>query len=419
MKVLLSAYACLPNTGSEEGVGWNWAMQVARHNHQVHVVTQEQNRQAIEAEIYQNKLENINFHYLKAPQSWLNLSSHWGWHYYAWQIALAFHAKKLHKEIEFDLAHHLTYANDWMPSGLALLGIPFIWGPVGGSTHHMPEYLGLNLSEEAKKFERKRALLQWFFKTLDPFLKLTISKASKILPYTKEAVPGIPNNYQYKTTPIIHIGIKRSELPETYRRSSSNLDRNRELRILSGGRIVHWKGFDLLFEGFKIHLEQTGANSKLIFTTRPGGKNESAIAELAKSSGIEQNIEILGNLPTKKDLFLEMQNCNLYALPTLRDGPPTAILEAMLAGLPILCLDLGATHELVPNGAGFKIPARDRQQIVKDIAAAITQADSDRYALEQMGNKGHEHALAVHDWDAIGNNVEKIYQDLMVTELSK
>ena len=39
LKVLLSAYACEPNKGSEPGVGWNWLIEIAKLNHKVTVIT--------------------------------------------------------------------------------------------------------------------------------------------------------------------------------------------------------------------------------------------------------------------------------------------------------------------------------------------------------------------------------------------
>ena len=50
LKVLISAYACEPGKGSEPEVGWQWALQMARH-HDVTVLTRANNRQAIEPAI--------------------------------------------------------------------------------------------------------------------------------------------------------------------------------------------------------------------------------------------------------------------------------------------------------------------------------------------------------------------------------
>src|SRR5579872_5344670 len=50
LRVLMSAYACEPNKGSEPEVGWQWALQMARF-HDVTVLTRSNNREAIEREL--------------------------------------------------------------------------------------------------------------------------------------------------------------------------------------------------------------------------------------------------------------------------------------------------------------------------------------------------------------------------------
>ena len=50
LKVLISAYACEPNKGSEPEVGWQWALQMARY-HDVTVLTRSNNRAGIEKEL--------------------------------------------------------------------------------------------------------------------------------------------------------------------------------------------------------------------------------------------------------------------------------------------------------------------------------------------------------------------------------
>ena len=66
LKVLVSAYACEPDKGSEPGVGWNWAKQIA-HFHEVWVVTRTNNRPAIEERIEKNPDPNLHFIYVDLP----------------------------------------------------------------------------------------------------------------------------------------------------------------------------------------------------------------------------------------------------------------------------------------------------------------------------------------------------------------
>ena len=68
LKVLISAYACEPHKGSEPGVGWNWARQIAEFA-EVWVITRANNREIIEEEFKRNPVSNLHFIYVDLPKS--------------------------------------------------------------------------------------------------------------------------------------------------------------------------------------------------------------------------------------------------------------------------------------------------------------------------------------------------------------
>lgn len=132
----MSAYACEPGRGSEPGVGWNWAVQAAR-THEVWVLTVSTGRQAIEKALEETPNPNLHFIYHDGPRPISHLLGRSGAfryvHYYTWQASALSVARKLHARVGFDVAHHVTYAGFRFPSFLFALGVPYVWGPVGGS----------------------------------------------------------------------------------------------------------------------------------------------------------------------------------------------------------------------------------------------------------------------------------------------
>lgn len=108
LKILLSAYACEPGKGSEPGVGWNWALSLARRGHQVWVLTRSNNRAAIEqavAEGKQPELVKLNWLYYDVPKwaSWWKKGGR-GVHlyYFLWQWGAYLFAKKIHQSVVFE-----------------------------------------------------------------------------------------------------------------------------------------------------------------------------------------------------------------------------------------------------------------------------------------------------------------------------
>ena len=63
---LLSAYACEPEKGSEPGVGWNWALELAK-KHKVVVITRENNKQAIQQYLSRHSCANLSFAFCDLP----------------------------------------------------------------------------------------------------------------------------------------------------------------------------------------------------------------------------------------------------------------------------------------------------------------------------------------------------------------
>ena len=128
MKVLISAYACEPNKGSEPGVGWDTACAIDRECHEVWVLTTATHRSGIEAELAQRPDLNIHWVYLD-PLNWVYDWTTGGkgiqWdvhlHHYLWQIKAYFVVRRLNRTIGFDVIHHATYGRYSAPSFLVLL----------------------------------------------------------------------------------------------------------------------------------------------------------------------------------------------------------------------------------------------------------------------------------------------------------
>ena len=65
--ILVSAYGCEPLKGSEPGVGWNWVLQMAKHN-RLHVITRANNQEVIESHLPDDLKHQIIFHYYDTPK---------------------------------------------------------------------------------------------------------------------------------------------------------------------------------------------------------------------------------------------------------------------------------------------------------------------------------------------------------------
>jgi hypothetical protein len=147
LRVLASAFACAPGGASEQFgggeliLGWNVVQQLARF-HDVWVLTHSQNRGAIEKGVQEKGQHCLRFCCLRLPGLLEHLKSvQGGIQFYAYlgQLRAYFVVRKLHRQVGFDVFHHVTYANDWMASFIgALLPVPYVRGPGGGGWKSSP-----------------------------------------------------------------------------------------------------------------------------------------------------------------------------------------------------------------------------------------------------------------------------------------
>ena len=109
-RVLLSAYACEPDRGSEPAVGWNFAVAAAKEC-EVWVVTRANNRGAIE-----KKAEAVSVHwvYYDLPSWGLFLKKHLrmtSLYYLLWQVGVQKTIRRVCRANEIDVIHHVTFGS--------------------------------------------------------------------------------------------------------------------------------------------------------------------------------------------------------------------------------------------------------------------------------------------------------------------
>lgn len=381
-------------------------MQAARFA-DVHVVTRSNNEPAISKALKAIDGPQPTFHYLDLPGPIRWLKKRTGTYglivyYYLWQLRLWAMVRRLHRSQPFDILHHVTFANDWLPSGLALIPrTPFVWGPVGGSTHQAPPEVEASWRRAERRYETARRLMQKTIIAFDPLLRRTARRASLTLPYTHEAAQA-----SHLTNPLLtlrHIGIEVDPPAAT---TDSDA-----FTIVTGGRLVHWKGQDLTMRAIAKAVELHGNKVRLLVTG--DGPFRETLELLATELAIDPFVDFVGYLPTQHDVLDLIATADLYALPTWRDGPPVAILEAMAVGTPPLCLAIGATDELVPEGCGLKVEPFPVSTVETRMVEAIEWGIAHRPELREMGRQASEHVARVHAWDFIGDTIGEVYRTVL------
>lgn len=371
MKILLSAFAFAPNVGSEPGVGWRWAVELAKQ-HEIVVVTDMTRRPLVEADGVQLP-DNVEVVYYRP--AWLRTlplnSTTAQLLYTLWQFGLLGFARRLHRDRRFDLAIHITYGVFRHPSFLGYLGIPFVFGPLGGG-EDAPLALKRSIRGREKLKELLRSLLN---KTalFDPFLWAAYARATLILVKTEDTRRALPWPFRHRAVVYPEIGIDAPAGIEPAARQVGE-----PLHVLFAGRLLGWKGAHLAIRAVAQAVAQ---GVPVEFTLLGKGPFEPELRKVATDVGLADSIRWVSQLP-QQELFALYKTMHCLLFPSLHDSSGNVVLEAQANGLPVICLDLGGPATLVTPGTSLVVAAHGQGEsgVVKGLADALGKlaADEDR-----------------------------------------
>lgn len=394
-RILISAYACEPFRGSEPGVGWNWVRQASRFG-QIWVITRSNNRKTIDTALARESFPNVHFVYVDFPK-WARLwkRGERGLHayYYLWQIHAYFTARRLHRNIGFDLVHHVTFVNFWMPSFLSLLPARFVWGPVGGG-ESAPLAFWRSLGWRGVAYESARWLARTLG-TLDPFVRLTAIRADRAFATTQDTAARL-TRLGCRNVALL----SEAALPDEEIERFANLPDapERPFRVLSLGRLLHWKGFHLGIEAFARFAKRVPDSEYWIVGAGPERKR---LERLVDDLNLRGKVFLTGRVP-REEALAQLTQCHILLHPSLHDSGGWVCLEAMAAGRPVICLDLGGPGVQVSEEAGIKVPAITPTRVVADISAALVRLAENPALRQSMGAAGRRRVAQHFNWELKG-----------------
>lgn len=346
-RVLVCAYACEPDRGSEPGVGWGAVCGLARY-HDLLVVTRANNRAKIEAVSLPPGV-NIRFVYFDLSLILQRLKRSPGgvyWYYYLWQLAAArWLVRSVLPDQPVDAAIHSSFATCWLPSLTSRLGVPYIVGPVGGG-ERVPTALRKHFSWRARGWEAARIVMQNMFIRM-PAVRGMLRHATFVLASTHETMAWLGR-----------LGVVSQVLPPCWFNENAlahSIGRaNREPErfvLMSAGKLEEWKGFALGLRAFAAAVPQLPEAEYWIAGTGPQRR---ALAVLAAQLGIAEYVRWLGDLP-RDDLLRAMAQCTLLIHPSMHDSASWVCLEALALGKPVIGLRTGALAHQVDDDCGVLI----------------------------------------------------------------
>ena len=368
LKVLISAYACEPSKGSEPGIGWSWATEIAKRGHYVVVFTRLNNKKNIENFLQNNKLKMkgfISFEYYDLPKFFLLMKKYFSLrrpYYMLWQFFVFKKIREITQNQKFDFVHHLTFVSLRHFSHLGRLNIPLILGPLAGGDSS-PYFLRKSINFKFYLSEFFRDLSINFLK-FDPFYLNSLKQAKLIICATPATRDLIPKKFIKKTKIINAIPMDNPKKIDFQNKSNK-----RNKNILFVGRLIECKGMSLGLDAFSLALKK---DPKLNLTIIGSGVKEKEWRLLADKLGINNSIKWIPWL-TQSELKKIYKKNSTLIFPSFHDSGGQVILEAVSHGLKVIALDIGGPGFLLNNDVAKIISVKNSSytSVKEDMAKAI------------------------------------------------
>ncbi len=183
------------------------------------------------------------------------------------------------------------------------------------------------------------------------------------------------------------------------------------LQLLSIGR-PHWKkGYDYALQACKLLKETNIAFQYTII----GGAGDEELQFLIHEFGLQSCVKLENRLP-QEIVFKQMKQASLLLMPSLEEGLPNVLVEAMAVGLPVLSTDCGGVSELITHAKeGWLIPIRNPNAIVDSI---IDFTKLPQEQIEAVRLAARKKAEQQHSEEMMVAGMEKLYKKVMRVQKS-
>ncbi|MDK6079277.1 glycosyltransferase family 4 protein [Massilia varians] len=356
--VLLMAYQISPSKGSEYSVGWNFAIELAKRN-KVYVLcgaSGEHMGDTVEIESHLQLYPNPNIILLPIRPTklarlinWFNKIGFGPLFYFAfslWHKEAYFAAKALVARERIDVVHQLGPIGFREPGYLWKLGLPHVWGPVGGALFVKPALLA-HLPWRDKVFLR--------FKNWINHLQLRYSKRVQTAARTAFGLTFCSS--ENKESFEKYFGLSGPVVAEqgafkiVRRDWASTPASDGSVRLVWAGRMARQKNLAFLLSAlslidrcskWKLHLIGDGPQRNALFT-------------MAEELGLNDRIQWHGKISREKTIEL-MGSCNIHVMTSLFEGNPAVVFETISLGVPTISLELGGMRDVLAGDNGVLVP---------------------------------------------------------------
>lgn len=185
--------------------------------------------------------------------------------------------------------------------------------------------------------------------------------------------------------------------------SEKKLFKKKEKTIIFVGSLRPVKGVKYLIKAMNTINKETDTNLIIV----GDGIDKEGLKTLVEELNLQDCIHFVGKIPNE-DVPRYMAQADIFALPSLSEGFPVVVVEAMASGLPIVTTNVRGLPEIIKNGEnGFVVEPQNSEHMAEKILLLLKDEQLYRKISENNKVKAEEYS-----WDKISGELEKKYMDV-------
>lgn len=302
----------------------------------------------------------------------------------------------------YSLRHAATFKPDIVH---VFFGLPC--GPIGWAikrVYGLPYVISLRGADvpgdEVKRFKKLYPFVKPFFRFLwrDADAVVAVSNGLREIAWQTEASVPIQ---------IIPNAIDLSLFVPRMRWGGGEEKRDGPIKLLFVGRLIKFKNLETLLEAIALLRQQ--AKRPFILEIVGDGTQRAQLEQQVSEQGIARNVHFTGWIE-RSQIVPKYQEADIFVTPSIWEGMPNTVLEAMACGLPIIATDVQGSRELVQNGKnGHLVPVMDPEALVKAMLALM----EDGYERRRMGKESRRIAERTFAWEQIAGGYGGVYERVL------
>ena len=404
LKVLINAYACSPNMGSEPGMAWNWCENLAKYC-ELFVITEEEFRDKIEA-VIPTLPQGGNMHFYFNPVTPEVRKMCWNqgdWRFYKyyrqWQWRTLEIARSICASQKIDILHQLNMIGYREPGLLwKIKGPKFVWGPVGGMETMPIAYLN-GTGFKTIAFNVIKNIINSLQYRYQPNVRSAVKRADAIIAATSGCQQKLQDFYHKQVYLINETGCdvigglkKDSNVSGTLNLLWVGKFDFRKQLGLAIRTIAQLKDLDVV-----LHIAGSGDFDKYKY--------------IAASLGLEDKVVFRGQV-NHEEINSLMQQSDIFFFTSIMDATSTVVMEAIQNSLPVVCFDTCGFGTVVDETIGRKVAISNPQKSVSDYAQIIRTLYNDRKLLAKLSTNCSER-IKLFEWNHKAKMMVDIYNNIL------